>query len=72
MRRVAYTDPNGNSHCYGYARGKCDADSYRYGNCDDNSNTDAYSYYTSKEHSDAETSADSQPAPVAGTLTCPP
>ena len=62
LRPVAYTncDRNGNSGCKRYAYG----DSHRDGNgyC----NTDAYSYYTSKGHSDAETSADSAPAAVAG------
>jgi hypothetical protein len=58
LRSVAYTDCNGNSGCKRYA----------YGDGDGNSNTDAHTYADSKGYADAQTSADSAPAPVGRNL----
>ena len=67
-RSVAYTDcdGNGNSGCKRYAYRDGDGDGNSSSNS--NSNTDAYSYCASKGYSDAETAADSPPAPVGRNL----
>jgi hypothetical protein len=63
LRTVPDTDGNGN--CNGDGDGNRNTDAF--------SITDAYGYYsTSKDYPEAETSADSAPAPVVATLTCPP
>ena len=68
MRRsVAYTDcdRNGNSGCKRYAYRDGNSNRNRNGYAYPNGNTHAYTYSDSKGYSDAETSADASPTPVA-------
>ena len=49
-------------HTHKLWQSHADADSH--GDCYSHGNTDAYTYPASKDYSDAETAADSAPAPV--------